>query len=187
MRDLEDSFRSLRGQLLIAHPSLLDPHFRRSVVLLSEHSREEGAIGVVLNRPLDTTLGSLRPQFADSDLGEVPVYEGGPVQTESLILAAWRWNADETELKLHFGIPPERVLALLESEPAYEVRAFRGHAGWGEGQIEGELAENAWLVAPMSTELLDSERIPEAWRSGVLKLSPDLRFLVDAPDDPSLN
>jgi putative transcriptional regulator len=189
MRDLEQTPDSLRGQLLIAHPALLDPNFRRALVLLSEHSSAEGALGIILNRPLGQTLGELRPVFAGSALEGVPVYEGGPVRTEEVILVAWRASTGEEtgSLRFYFGTSPEKVAELLAEDAGYQVRAYLGHAGWGGGQLEGELSENAWLLSPVSAECFVHEDWAGIWRELVLRLSPELRFLVDAPDDPSLN
>jgi len=187
MRDLEQSTLSLRGQLLVAHPALLDPHFRRTIVLLSEHSSTEGAMGIILNRPLDRSLGELRPVFADTVLSGVPVFEGGPVRDEEVILVAWRWGGDGQELRFYFGTTPEKIVELIEENPDFHVRAYLGHAGWSAGQVEGELAENAWLVSPVARECLIADDWGAAWRDLLLRLSPELRFLVDAPDDPSLN
>ena len=188
MRDLERiHFQSLRGRVLIAHPRLVDPNFKRSLVLISEHSAEDGALGVVLNRSLGKVLADYRPQYEGSLIAQVPVFEGGPVQTGSLILAAWRWQDDGDSLQLHFGATPEHVLGLLQDEPDYTVRAFLGHAGWEGGQVEGELSENAWLVQPVSGDLLERAQDDQLWRDTVIAVSPDLRFLVDAPEDPSVN
>lgn len=187
MRDLEQFNPSLRGQLLIAHPALVDPNFRRSIVLLSEHSVEDGALGIILNRPLGQTLGEVRPVFAQTQLQAVPVFQGGPVGEEDVILVAWRVGQAQQDLRFYFGSTPEKVVELLESDPGYEVRAFLGHAGWSAGQLEGELAESAWLLSPIATECLRVEDLSPLWRRLVLRLSPDLRFLVDAPEDPSVN
>lgn len=187
MRDLEQSQLSLRGQLLVAHPALVDPNFRRSIVLLSEHSLSDGAMGIILNRPMEQTLGELRPVFAGTRLGGIPVFRGGPVRDEELILVAWRGVGIAHDMRFYFGTSPEKVADLLEADPAYEVRAYLGHAGWSAGQVEGELAENAWLVSPVARECLDGRDWKSVWRDLVLRLSPELRFLVDAPEDPSVN
>lgn len=188
MRDLERiNFQSLRGRVLVAHPRLMDPNFRRSIVLISEHTQEEGALGVVLNRSLSKVLSEFRSQYEGGVLADVPVFEGGPVQTDGLILAAWRWQDSGDALQLHFGATPEQVIALLEEQPDYTVRAYLGHAGWGEGQVEGELNEKAWLVQSVSGEILDRSQDGQLWRDTVIEASPELRLIVDAPDDPSVN
>lgn len=178
---------SLRGHLLVAHPTLLDPNFRRTVVLLSEHSPSDGAIGVILNRPLQKTVGDVRADLADDVLAAVPVFEGGPVEPDKLILTAWRWNLAEGTFQLYFGVAPEMIAELRAEEDSFEVRAFLGHSGWGGGQLEGELAEAAWLVAPLAEEQVETENLESLWKQLLKHLQPDLAFLADAPEDPGLN
>lgn len=187
MRDLEFTTASLRGSLLIAHPGLLDPHFRKSVVLLSEHSAEDGAIGVILNRPMQKTLGQIKEGYEDSDLYAVPAFEGGPVRTDEVLLTAWRWDNEAGTFQLYFGLPPEAALDLRRSDPEFEIRAYLGYAGWSEGQIEGELGESAWIVSPIAEEYLELEHLDGLWRKLLQALKPELSFLADAPDDPMLN
>src|SRR3954469_11144112 len=91
--------KSLAGSLLLAHPSLRDPNFRRTVILMSVHN-PEGAMGVVLNRPTSRRLGEINDEFSVGPLASVPVFEGGPVETEQVILAAWQ--AHEDGFKLYF-------------------------------------------------------------------------------------
>ncbi len=186
MRDLQADFASLRGQVLIAHPGLLDPNFRRSVVLIAEHTADEGAIGVILNRPLDQVLGSLRPEWENTALAGVPVFEGGPVRTDDVLLVAWRWDATDAGLRLYFGSPPEDLLE-LSGEAGLEIRAFVGHAGWEGGQMEGELTEHAWLPAPVHLEILESSTVERMWWTLLARVSPELALLADAPDDATLN
>src|SRR6266496_1470471 len=100
---------SLAGSLLLAHPSLRDPNFRRCVVLMSAHNAE-GAMGVVLNRPLGKRLGEVSGDFALGPLASVPLFAGGPVQTEQLVLAAWQIRDDG--FRLHFGVEPDKALQL---------------------------------------------------------------------------
>ena len=88
---------SLAGSLLVAHPSLRDPNFRRTVILMTTHG-EDGAMGVVLNRPLLKRLGQLGGDFALGELSDVPIFSGGPVQTEQLIIAAWKAHASGFQL-----------------------------------------------------------------------------------------
>lgn len=175
----------LAGSVLLAHPALRDPSFRRSVVLLSSHDAE-GALGVVLNRPLGRTLGDLDPVFALGPLASVPIYRGGPVREEQLILCAWRAEPGGAELKLYFGIDPGKA-GELRSESGYEVRAFLGHAGWSGGQLEDELEKDAWVVIPLGVGLLDFPPDETLWRGLLVGLDPEWRIHVDEPDDPSRN
>ena len=174
------------GTLLLAHPSLLDPNFRRSVILLSAYSEEEGSIGVVVNRPLGQTLGEYDPELGQSPLAHVPLYTGGPVAREQLILVAWKWSAEEGTFKLYFGIDGKKAQRILEEDPEFQLRGFLGHAGWSEGQLDAELEKGSWVLSG-SLPALKSE--PEAidWHELLCHERPELRLLADAPDDPSLN
>src|SRR5881397_945982 len=114
MREQRHSTKeALAGSLLLAHPRMRDPNFRRSVVLMSVHNAE-GAMGVVLNRPLGKRLGELSGDFALGRLSGVPLFAGGPVQTEQLVLAAWQTRDDG--FRLHFGIEPDKAVQLLDEE-----------------------------------------------------------------------
>jgi putative transcriptional regulator len=182
-RSTENS--ALTGSLLLAHPSLRDANFRRSVVLLSGHD-EKGAMGIVLNRPLGKRLGQLNAEFALSPLAPVPLYQGGPVQTDQLLLCAWRFHADGTGFQLMFGIEPQKALE-LQSEEGMQLRAFLGYAGWTGGQLEMELSQNTWVVSPLMANLLDLKQDETLWRAILTGMSHEWKLLVDEPEDPSDN
>lgn len=176
----------LAGSLLLAHPSLQDPNFKRSVVLLSAHS-DEGAMGVIINRPLGKTLSDISSDFALGELADVPVFCGGPVHDKQLILSAWEASEAESTLKLYFGLDPEKAAELKRSRNGLELRAFLGYSGWEGGQLEGELQQHAWVVAPMDGILLRDKEGVNLWRSIISRVSPEMRLLAEAPDDPELN
>jgi putative transcriptional regulator len=176
----------LAGSLLLAHPGLLDPNFRRAVVLLSAHS-EEGAMGVILNRPLHKKLADISSDFALGDLADVPVFCGGPVKEKQLILSAWETTDEEGVFKLYFGLDPEKAAELKTNRDQIELRAFLGYSGWTEGQLEGELQQNAWVIAPVDGVLIGAEEGIGMWRTIIGRISPELRLLAEAPDDPQVN
>jgi putative transcriptional regulator len=178
---------TVAGSLLLAHPDLRDANFRRTVVLISAHSREDGALGVVLNRPLEQTLGEADDEFAFGPLAQVKLYRGGPVNPEQMLLSAWQWNAAEGVFRLHFGITAEKAAELLQNEPGTEVRGFLGYAGWSDGQLERELKERAWVVAPIDTPAFQRAHDETLWKHLLLRIKPELRFQADAPEDPSVN
>src|SRR5471032_3243785 len=101
----------LAGSLLLAHPALRDPNFRRTVILLSAHD-EGGAMGVVLNRPLERRLADLGGEFALGPLAGVPLFTGGPVHPEQLVLCAWQPQPAQAELQITFGLDPEKAAEL---------------------------------------------------------------------------
>ena len=175
----------LTGSLLLAHPSMRDPNFRRTVVLLSAHDAK-GAMGVVMNRPLKKRLGELNADFALSPLANVPLFHGGPVQTEQLLLCAWKINPDESGYQLMFGIDPNKAME-LQQEEGVQLRAFLGYAGWSSGQLEGELEHHAWVVSPLDAQIMNEKPDETLWRSILTDLDDDWKLLADEPDDPSLN
>ncbi|MEO0797034.1 MAG: YqgE/AlgH family protein [Verrucomicrobiota bacterium] len=185
--DSDGENTDLSGQLLVSHPSLLDPNFRHTVVLVSAHTTEEGALGVIINRPLGFTLGEKNNDFTFSPLSDVPIYEGGPVQTDQVILAAWRWEEAARVFRLHFGLSEEAAREMKLADEKTEIRAFLGYSGWGKGQVEHELSQNAWLVSPVNDKLVVDTSGDELWKTYLHRLRPELTFLVDAPDDPSVN
>jgi len=185
MRERGKEALNLAGQLLVAHPAMRDPNFRRSVVLLSAHG-DDGAMGVVLNRPLGKQLADLNPEFAAGPLAKVPLYQGGPVQTKQLILAAWQPEPLASTVKLYFGIDVEKAEA-LQGEAGVRVRAFLGYSGWAKGQLENELRHNTWVVTPVGPDLLDRSEDQGLWRAILSELSPEWKLMADEPEEPGVN
>jgi putative transcriptional regulator len=176
---------SFAGSLLLAHPALRDPNFRHSVVLLSAHG-EEGSMGVVLNRPTTRHLADLDPAFALGPLAGVPVFSGGPVQTEQLVICAWRIRPSGDGFQLFFGIEPAKA-AELSTEEGMHLRAFLGYSGWAEGQLENELRHHTWVVSPIPSNLMTFTQDETLWRGILTDLNHEWKLLVDEPDDPSGN
>ncbi len=185
MRERGNKSEWLAGSLLLAHPKLRDPNFARTVVLMSLHNAE-GAMGVVLNRPMGKTLADLGPEFRRSELAQVPVYCGGPVNPEQLILVAWQTTSLDGTFKLYFGLAPDKLRELM-GETALEVRAFLGYSGWTGGQLESEMKQDTWLVSPVPAELLGRLDGLDLWKRIVGGLGPEWRVIVDEPEDPSQN
>jgi putative transcriptional regulator len=176
---------SLAGQLLLAHPAMRDPNFRRTVILMSVHN-DDGALGVVLNRPLDKQLGELNTEFALGPLAGVPVYCGGPVNPDQLLIVSWQWLTAESAFQLHFGLDPENAIAMIGT-PGITFRAFLGYAGWSQGQLENEMKHDTWIATPVeggSLEKLDGTAL---WRNILGAIDPDLKLLANEPDDPTAN
>jgi putative transcriptional regulator len=188
MRDLADkpTPRSFAGCLLVAHPNMLDPNFRRTVLFVSEHDPNEGALGVIINRPLDKPVAELVSGDPPMDLADVPVFLGGPVGKNQLMFAAFEWQKGA-------GLRLNHNIALNESSNAggqknlLTVCAFVGYAGWGAGQLETELKQKAWLIRKANPSLLNLDRLPKLWFDIMRTLGPWYKMLASAPDDPSLN
>jgi putative transcriptional regulator len=173
---------TLRGRLLVAAPILHDPNFHRTVVLVAEHN-DEGAMGLVLNRPTDTPVGDALPELTaiagDSD----PVYLGGPVSLES-VLAIAELDDPEDASELLFG-----AVGFVQ-EPDVDVlrgRVFVGYAGWSAGQLEAELEEESWLVLPAEPDDLFSDDPDGLWSAVLRRQGGPYALLSLMPPDPSLN
>jgi putative transcriptional regulator len=176
---------SLAGQLLLAHPALTDPNFKRTVILLSAHG-DDGAMGVVLNRPLGRQLAELNAEFALGPLAGVALYGGGPVEPQQLILVSWQWLKQEQAFQLHFGIEPEKAAQLIGT-PGVVVRGFLGYAGWGKGQLEREMKQDTWFITTIDGGQLEETEGVALWRKLLCELDPELRLLANEPDDPTVN
>ena len=178
---------SLRGKLLIASPALVDPNFARTVVLITEHNNE-GAMGVVLNRPSETAVEDVASELSELVVDE-PVFIGGPVQPQALVVLA-EFNDPEAAAWI---VATDVGFVSAESEYDDLARAIRrgrvyaGYSGWGAGQLEGELAEDAWIVEPpMPAELFPDDPLT-LWQDVLARKGGQFALIARMPDDPSLN
>jgi putative transcriptional regulator len=188
MRNSDDEPRggSLAGSLLVAHPNMLDPNFRRTVLFISAHDPNEGALGVIINRPLDRHVADLVAETPFVSLAEVPVFLGGPVGKNQLMFAAFEWQKGEG-LKLNHNVSLEEASDVLDPKKLATICAFVGYAGWGAGQLEAEMKQKAWLLQKPSPSVLKLDRLPKLWFDIMRTLGPWYKMLAAAPDDPSLN
>lgn len=177
--------QNLTGSLLVAHPNMHDPNFRRSVLFVSAHDPNDGALGVIINRPLDKQVADLVTETPPDGLGDVPVFLGGPVGKNHLMFAAFEWQ-DGHGLKINHNVGLEEATSRADSDPA-SIRAFVGYAGWGAGQLEAEMKEKAWLLQKPSQATLKPDRLRNLWFEIMRGLGPWYKMLAAAPDDPSLN
>lgn len=177
------------GTLLIAEPYLADPGFARSVILLCEHG-QYGTLGFVLNRPSSNTINMLLPELK---LPGILIFDGGPVQTDSLqivhrlpnqlggveILPGIYWGASYEEL--------ERLCnSGIKVDPSL-IRLFRGYSGWDSGQLENELAQNSWITPPAAEEIIFNQDSQKTWALSLKSMGADYTFLSNLPVDPILN
>jgi putative transcriptional regulator len=179
---------SLRGRLLIASPALVDPNFARTVVLITEHG-PEGAMGVVLNRPSEIEVGDVAPELAPIVVDGEPVFIGGPVQPQALVVLA-----EFSDSRAAAWIIAEDV-GFVAAETEYgdltdvvrRGRVYAGYSGWDAGQLEGELAEEAWIVEPpMPAELFPDDPLA-LWQDVLARKGGQFALIAKMPDDPSLN
>ncbi|HVF13062.1 MAG TPA: YqgE/AlgH family protein [Acidimicrobiales bacterium] len=179
----------LRGRLLVATPAVGDPNFAGSVVLMLEHS-DEGAIGVVLNRPSEIDVADHLPGWTEVVVSPSVVFLGGPVSpTAALCLA-------RVEASLHEGWDPligQVGTVDLNLDPARaapgvaEVRIFAGYSGWGPGQLEAEIADGGWFVVDADPCDALSPVPDDLWREVLRRQKGTVALFADYPPDPSMN
>jgi putative transcriptional regulator len=179
---------SLAGQLLLASPSLRDPNFERTVVLIGMHN-PDGAMGVVLNRPSEMSVGEAAPRLQGTVDGSDRVYEGGPVQPSSVVFLAEFLDPTLAGLLVfgRIGFPaPEAEIEELE-RATDRVRVFAGFAGWGEGQLDAEMQEHDWISQPATPEDVFTDEPEQLWSSVLTRKGGSYALLARMPSDPSLN
>ena len=177
------------GTLLIAPPTLRDPNFRRTVVLLCEHGGE-GSFGLILNRPLDLSLGEVLQEMEDD---ETPLALGGPVQPDTLHYLHAHGELVPKTIEIREGIfwggDFELIKALLTSGEATlrDLRLFLGYAGWTDGQLEDEIEQGGWILAEADPASVFPEDPPGLWRTVLRRMGGEYAVLANFPDDPRMN
>lgn len=177
--------QNFTNQFLIAMPTLADPNFFQSVTLICDHT-EDGALGIVVNHPTELALGALFDQMdLDSDdahTRETPIFSGGPVQVERGFvlhepLGNWNTTLAVTD---DLGLTTSRDIleAMAAGEGPEHVLVALGYAGWGAGQLEREMADNAWLSCDADTRLVFELPPEQRWRAAAELLGIDLDLLA---------
>ena len=170
---------TLAPSLLLSMPQLMDPNFSRTVVLLCTHSEDQGAFGLVLNRPLVTSgrvvVNLDPPVTTDKDL---EVWVGGPVEPQrSWILVEGVDAEAEDDVpiadRLYLSTSPQLLRQMLEPNPPPRARLMVGYSGWGPGQLESELEASAWLVCEVDRELIFNTPPDEMWEKAIRRLGAD--------------
>jgi len=181
---------SLQGNLILAVPQLKEPPFFQSVLLLTEHNDENGALGYILNRPIGRVVGDLLSEQAlppeqRNPLKDVPVFMGGPVNQEHLTFSALGWS--EVDEKLQFFTHLSAAEAVMYEMEGFHIRAFVGYSGWEVGQLEDELESKSWITHEPNREVIDLSKVDGLWKDMLRDLNPYYRLVADEPDDLSLN
>lgn len=175
------------GHVLIAGPALWDPNFRRTVVLVGKHD-EDGAVGVVLNRPLDHEVAEGVPALQDLVPEHTAIFEGGPVEPQAALVLAEFVDPSRAEV-VAFGsigfMPPEVGPEILDG--ILRARVFAGYTGWGPGQLDRELEQDSWLVEPAMPSDVFTDDPQHLWEAVVRRLGPGYDMLRTMPSDPSTN
>jgi putative transcriptional regulator len=179
---------SLAGRLLLASTTLQDPNFLRSVVLIGMHS-EQGALGLVLNRPSAITVGDAVPSLEEMMGEDEPVYVGGPVQPGAIVMLAEFLDPAAAGILVlgRIGLPaPDAPLETLEDATARR-RVFAGYAGWGEGQLDAEVEHGDWIAMDPRPEDIFSEAPGELWSEVLTRKGGKYALIARMPLDPSVN
>ncbi|HZU61545.1 MAG TPA: YqgE/AlgH family protein [Solirubrobacteraceae bacterium] len=178
---------STRGQLLIAGPALVDPNFRRTVVLVVEHSAQ-GALGLVLNRPSESTVGEAVPELEGLIESEERMFIGGPVAPTGVIVLAQFADPDPAGLLSFDNVGLLRIDTSLEDPPAVvQARAFAGHSGWGPGQLDAELEQGGWILEPATGGDAFCQQPEQLWSEVLSRKGGSYALVARMPPDPSLN
>lgn len=179
--------QSIKGHLLVAGPSLTDPNFHRSVVLVGEHS-EDGALGVILNRSSESTVAEAVPELTEILDADEPVHVGGPVQPSAIVVLADFVDIDragalvlDTVGFLPAEVDPDDLGELRRA------RVFAGYAGWGPGQLDDELADGSWIVEPASADDVFTSTPDALWSDVLRRKGGPYSVLALMPPDPSTN
>jgi putative transcriptional regulator len=173
--------------LLVASPGLHDPNFRRTVVLVTEHN-EDGAAGLVLNRPTDAEVSDVVPQLESLVDDGDRIFMGGPVQPNGVLVLGEFLDPADAAVPLFgsLGFPsletPEEVVPLTTRR-----RIFAGYAGWGSGQLEDELAREDWILEQASNDDAFTEAPDELWADVLRRKGGIYELVARMPDDPSVN
>ncbi len=189
----------LRGRLLVAEPTLADPNFHRTVVYLIEHSPEDGALGIVLNRPGHVPVGEIVPDWAPYVSAPDQVFVGGPVNPEGALCLARRSSAgpgpdDDVDPPPVFRPITTSIGAIdLHRDPTdapdgiSALRVFAGYAGWSPGQLEGELDLGGWYVVGATDDDVFTDHPDRLWRDVLRRQRGEVRAAAFHPEDPSVN
>jgi putative transcriptional regulator len=183
-----ESVESLRGKLLIAAPTLMDPNFARSVVLIAAHD-DQGALGLILNRPLDVPLADVSPALdAIAEPGST-LHRGGPVAPESAVVLADFRDPSLAALTVFgtVGFPSADCDLHSLAAGVRRARVFAGHAGWGPGQLDEELETDGWIVGQLAPDELWQLDNRGLWSTALTRKGGSFALLARMPDDPSVN
>jgi putative transcriptional regulator len=177
---------SLRGQLLVSNGGLFDPNFRQTVVLIVDHG-EDGALGLVLNRPAPLTIGEAIPDLASLVGSEDHLYVGGPVQPEAAVVLAEYDEPEMPEGPLFGSIAVVGKIGPDAVQGIKRARVFGGYSGWAPGQLEEELGSNDWIVEDATAEDIFTDDPQHLWRVILQRKGGPFVMLSRMPFDPTTN
>jgi putative transcriptional regulator len=177
---------TFRGQLLVSSPALIDPNFRKTVVLIAHHD-EEGAMGLVLSRPSTVTAVDAVPALLGIPGADDPVFVGGPVQPEAFMVLAQFDDISQAAAPIMDGVGFMPADAEPEQLAIQRLRLFAGYSGWGSGQLEAELGEDSWIVVDAVADDAFADDPDELWRVVLHRKGGPFSLMENMPFDPGLN
>lgn len=186
---IENNQVAKKGRILVSEPFLNDTYFRRSVVLLTEHSKE-GSVGFVLNKPVELSVNGILKDFPEIDAS---VSIGGPVNTNTVHyihnVGDLIPNSVEVMKNLWWGGDFDTIKELITQGKIKKnnIRFFLGYAGWSPNQLENELSENAWVVTELDASKIMKSGDLNLWQDTLTNLGDKYRTWVNFPENPGLN
>lgn len=178
------------GSLLLAEPFMEDPNFKRTVIILAQHTKEEGSFGFVLTRPAPMALADVVDGF---DGFEAPLFVGGPVQIDTLhylhTVGDMLPGSVEVVPGLYWGGSFEKLkqLVLAGAVQPEQFKFFLGYSGWEEGQLEEEMKDNSWIVHPAKSRYVFKTNPDDLWKKVLQEKGGDYAMMVNFPENPILN
>lgn len=181
--------KPVQGSLLVSEPFLLDSYFKRAVVLLSEHD-EQGTLGFILNKPTDVKLNEAVDDFPEFD---VPLFFGGPVETDTLFyihtVGELITGAKEIVDGIWWGGDYDRLKFLIDTRQIRpdQIRFYAGYSGWEPKQLDSELKEKAWMISNANEKFTFFENPKSLWSQVLKSMGNEYAILANFPEDPNLN
>ena len=178
-----------KGRLLIAEPFMDDPYFKRSVVLLTEFSKD-GSFGFMLNKPLELKINEVMEDFPEFD---APIFMGGPVQSDSLFYIHTQGEIIENSMKitdnLYWSGNFDQLKQLIKDQQIFpnEIKFFIGYSGWDHDQLIGEINDESWIISNLKSKKINDLNDFDLWKNTLQKMGSKFSLLSNFPEDPSLN
>ena len=177
------------GDFLISEPFMQDPNFQRSVVLICQ-KKDDGYVGFTINRRIDYQVGELVEELADCTM---PLFDGGPVGKEQMFFLHNMPEKISGGIQIHkdifWGGDFDQVKQLIQFNTLdpKRIKFIVGYSGWEAGQLEDEMKEKSWLVAPSTSKIVFQENINALWKDAVLLLGDEFKPILNYPKNPSFN
>ena len=178
------------GQLLLSEPFMFDENFRRTVVLVCEHTADNGTVGLILNKPINLRLNDVVEGFPPF---QAKIFLGGPVGTDTMQFLHSLGDKIDNSLKLaenlYWGGNFEQLKAMMNNGEITpdEVRFFLGYSGWSPGQVEDELKDNAWIITPATHHHIFETPFDSLWKNTMKEMGGIYNTMAGYPENPALN